>query len=80
MSKLRIEKRNLWKTWNWKKVNIEFTIFGFTVIGFLYGRAWFMVTLLNFQLDVEWYEIFLDKEGEAWSFLWDESDEENNKV
>ena len=74
MSKLRIEKRNLWKTWNWKEFSIEFTLFGLTVIGFLWGKEWFMVTLLNFQLDVEWYEIFLDEEDVAWAYLLENDD------
>ena len=75
MSNLRIEKRNLWKDYNWKEVSIELTLFGFTVIGFLWGREWFMFTLLNFQLDVEWFAVFLDEEDVAWAYLLEDEEE-----
>jgi len=75
VNKHRVEKRNLWRHWNWKEISLEFTLFGVTWYGLLVGKQWFIITFLNFQYDREWYKIYFDEDGAAWPFPFPLEDE-----
>jgi len=75
-SKFRIETQNLWKNWKpiWRNFEMVFppSILGIHFFSIYIARDWIVITLFNFSLDIEWFPVFLDKDGEAWPWKWEE--------
>lgn len=67
---LRIDTQNLWAVWkySWRTIDINVNILGLNLFGILLGQEWLVLTLFNFRVNIEWFEVFLDRNGEEWPF------------